>query len=241
MWCGTARSNMAQPWHGTAPVSSIACVQVVAVLPPADHELPLGWVPLEDTPSVPGVTWKTLTIQPPCSGQGPDAQGELLGSLLHLGAAWVPGTLGSGRGAGCWVPRAVSAKWDPFPGTDTQAFEALLLNPSDGTPPHPLVVCPHGECGDSGDTLAVLVAAQVMPMLAPGGPHAVFDARWRPSMAALCQLGFAVLLGECWGARGHVALCPSETWHPRTCLLSELSWLPGLRPGQHQLPAFPCG
>ncbi|XP_072791108.1 acylamino-acid-releasing enzyme isoform X2 [Taeniopygia guttata] len=132
---------------------------VVAVLPPAGQELPLGWVPVEDTPTVPGVTWKTLTIQPPCSGQGPTAQ-------------------------------------------DTQAFEALLLSPSDGTPPHPLVVCPHGECGDSGDTLAVLVAPQVMPMLAPGGPHAVFDARWRPSMAALCQLGFAVLLVNYRGSLG---------------------------------------
>ncbi|NWY35520.1 APEH enzyme, partial [Pheucticus melanocephalus] len=131
---------------------------VVTVLPPAGQELPLGWVPVEDTPTVPGVTWKTLTIQPPCSGHGPAAQGEPL--------------------------------------------EALLLSPSDGTPPHPLVVCPHGECRDSGDTLAVLVAAQVMPMFTPGGPHAVFDARWRPSMAALCQLGFAVLLVNYRGSLG---------------------------------------
>ncbi|XP_039551406.1 acylamino-acid-releasing enzyme isoform X2 [Passer montanus] len=108
---------------------------VVAVLPPAGQELPLVWVPVEDTPTVPGVTWKTLTLQPPCSGQGPAAQG-------------------------------------------TQAFEALLLSPSDGTPPHPLVVCPHG------------------------GPHAVFDARWRPSMAALCRLGFAVLLVNYRGSLG---------------------------------------
>ncbi|XP_068884435.1 acylamino-acid-releasing enzyme isoform X2 [Aphelocoma coerulescens] len=108
---------------------------VVAVLPPAGQELPLDWVPVEDTPTVPGVTWKTLTVQPPCSGQGPAAQ-------------------------------------------DTQDFEALLLSPSDGTPPHPLVVCPHG------------------------GPHAVFDARWRPSMAALCRLGFAVLLVNYRGSLG---------------------------------------
>ncbi|NXH85366.1 APEH enzyme, partial [Edolisoma coerulescens] len=103
---------------------------VVAVLPPAGQELPLDWVPVEDTPTVPGVTWKTLTVQPPCSGQGPAAP------------------------------------------------------------------------GDSGDTLAVLVAPQVMPMLAPGGPHAVFDARWRPSMAALCRLGFAVLLVNYRGSLG---------------------------------------
>ncbi|XP_048172071.1 acylamino-acid-releasing enzyme-like [Corvus hawaiiensis] len=108
---------------------------VVAVLPPAGQELSLDWVPVEDTPTVPGVTWKTLTVQPPCSRQGPAAQ-------------------------------------------DTQAFEALLLSPSDGTPPHPLVVCPHG------------------------GPHAVFDARWRPSMAALCRLGFAVLLVNYRGSLG---------------------------------------
>ncbi|XP_014809061.1 PREDICTED: acylamino-acid-releasing enzyme-like [Calidris pugnax] len=108
---------------------------VVAVLPPAGQELPLCWVPVEDTPTVPGVTWKTLTIQPPCGGQTPATHG-------------------------------------------TQAFQALLLSPPDGTAPHPLVVCPHG------------------------GPHAVFDARWRPSMAALCQLGFAVLLVNYRGSLG---------------------------------------
>ncbi|XP_059679448.1 acylamino-acid-releasing enzyme [Gavia stellata] len=108
---------------------------VVAVLPLAGRELPLRWVPVEDTPTVPGVTWKTLTVQPPCSGQSPAMHGA-------------------------------------------QAFEALLLSPLDSTAPHPLVVCPHG------------------------GPHAVFDARWRPSMAALCQLGFAVLLVNYRGSLG---------------------------------------
>ncbi|XP_074458369.1 acylamino-acid-releasing enzyme-like isoform X4 [Larus michahellis] len=108
---------------------------MVAALPPAGQELPLCWVPVEDTPTVPGVTWKTLTIQPPCSRQSPATHG-------------------------------------------TQAFEALLLSPPDGKAPHPLVVCPHG------------------------GPHAVFDARWRPSMAALCQLGFAVLLVNYRGSLG---------------------------------------
>ncbi|KAM9374507.1 LOW QUALITY PROTEIN: acylamino-acid-releasing enzyme [Phaethornis superciliosus] len=108
---------------------------VVAVLPPAGQELPLQWVPVEDTPTVPGVTWKTLRVQPPCSEQ----------SSAGLAA---------------------------------QPFEALLLSPSDSTVPHPLVVCPHG------------------------GPHAVFDARWRPGMAALCQLGFAVLLVNYRGSLG---------------------------------------
>ncbi|KFU89089.1 Acylamino-acid-releasing enzyme, partial [Chaetura pelagica] len=101
---------------------------VVAVLPPAGRELSLSWVPVEDAPTVPGVTWKTLTVQPPCSG--------------------------------------------------AQAFEALLMSPLDGTVPHPLVVCPHG------------------------GPHAIFDARWRPGMAALCQMGFAVLLVNYRGSVG---------------------------------------
>ncbi|NXT19949.1 APEH enzyme, partial [Syrrhaptes paradoxus] len=103
---------------------------VVAVLPPAGQELPLHWVPVEDTPTVPGVTWKTLTIQPPCSGQSPAAH------------------------------------------------------------------------GDGGDTLAALVATWVTSPLAPGGPHAVFDARWRPGMAALCRLGFAVLLVNYRGSLG---------------------------------------
>ncbi|KAM7095814.1 LOW QUALITY PROTEIN: acylamino-acid-releasing enzyme [Ciconia maguari] len=151
---------------------------VVAVLPPAGRELPLRWVPVEDAPTVPGVTWKTLTVRPPCSGQSPTTPVSARGSPQHLGAAWVSGTLGCGGWAGCRVPGVVGAEWDPFPGTGTQAFEALLLSPPESTAPHPLVVCPHG------------------------GPHAVFDARWRPSMAALCWLGFAVLLVNYRGSLG---------------------------------------
>ncbi|XP_054033269.1 acylamino-acid-releasing enzyme [Dryobates pubescens] len=108
---------------------------VVAVLPPAGQELPIHWVPVKNSPTVPGVTWKTLQIQPPQSRQSPTMHG-------------------------------------------TQAFEALLLSPTDSMVPHPLIVCPHG------------------------GPHAVFDARWRPSMAALCCLGFAVLLVNYRGSLG---------------------------------------
>ncbi|XP_021265631.1 acylamino-acid-releasing enzyme isoform X8 [Numida meleagris] len=103
---------------------------VVAELPPLGQELPLHWVPVEDTPPVPGITWKTLTIQ------------------------------------------------QSSPPHNPQPFEALLLSPTGGTTPHPLVVCPHG------------------------GPHAIFDARWRPSMAALCRLGFAVLLVNYRGSLG---------------------------------------
>ncbi|XP_077182109.1 acylamino-acid-releasing enzyme-like isoform X4 [Paroedura picta] len=53
------------------------------------------------------------------------------------------------------------------------AFEALLLRPQGcqhGGKGFPLIVSPHG------------------------GPHAVFEACWRPTMACLCRLGFAVLM-----------------------------------------------
>ncbi|XP_068550306.1 acylamino-acid-releasing enzyme-like isoform X2 [Anas acuta] len=108
---------------------------VVAELPPLGQELSLHWVTVEDAPTVPGITWKTLMVRPPCGGQSSAPCG-------------------------------------------TQPFEALLLSPPGPKAPHPLVVCPHG------------------------GPHAVFDARWRPSMAALCRLGFAVLLVNYRGSLG---------------------------------------
>ncbi|POI24342.1 hypothetical protein CIB84_011906, partial [Bambusicola thoracicus] len=87
---------------------------VMAELPPLGQELPLRWVPVEDTPPVPGITWKTLTVQ-------------------------------------------------------------------QNSPPH---------------------SEHVTSLLCPGGPHAVFDARWCPSMAALCRLGFAVLLVNYRGSLG---------------------------------------
>ncbi|XP_034961901.1 acylamino-acid-releasing enzyme isoform X7 [Zootoca vivipara] len=62
-----------------------------------------------------------------------------------------------------------------------QAFEALLLTPQGnkrGEETFPLIVSPHG------------------------GPHAVFDACWRPKMASLCQLGFAVLMVNYRGSLG---------------------------------------
>ncbi|XP_072203563.1 acylamino-acid-releasing enzyme [Excalfactoria chinensis] len=117
-------------WNRDTPVPPAACPQVMAELPPLGQELPLHWVSVEDTPPVPGITWKTLTVQQNSAPHTP------------------------------------------------QLFEALLLSPTGGTTPHPLVVCPHG------------------------GPHAVFDARWRPSMAALCRLGFAVLLVNYRGSLG---------------------------------------
>ncbi|XP_042303423.1 acylamino-acid-releasing enzyme-like [Sceloporus undulatus] len=62
-----------------------------------------------------------------------------------------------------------------------QAFEALLLSPQgskEGEKAFPLIVSPHG------------------------GPHAVFDACWHPTMACLCQLGFAVLMVNYRGSLG---------------------------------------
>ncbi|KAJ7417506.1 hypothetical protein BTVI_32392 [Pitangus sulphuratus] len=52
------------------------------------------------------------------------------------------------------------------------------------------------------DLLLVDTEAATVTNLTAGGPHAVFDARWRPSMAALCRLGFAVLLVNYRGSLG---------------------------------------
>lgn len=93
-------------WQGLAalgqgcPVPPTAHPQVVAVLPPAGRELPLRWVPVEDAPTVPGVTWKTLTVHPLCSGQSPAAHGERPGAPTAPGC-WGPLGAGGGQGAGC--------------------------------------------------------------------------------------------------------------------------------------------
>ncbi|NWY05475.1 APEH enzyme, partial [Nothoprocta ornata] len=108
---------------------------VVGLLPPAGQEPTLQWVHAEAVAPVPGVSWKTLTLQPPGEEQSPPARG------------------------------------DGAPGPPAGAARRPTLT------------------------------------LCPGGPHAVFDARWRPPAAALCQLGFAVLMGEC-GTRGGRRLCP---------------------------------
>ncbi|XP_015265119.1 PREDICTED: acylamino-acid-releasing enzyme-like [Gekko japonicus] len=67
-----------------------------------------------------------------------------------------------------------------IPYTDL-AFEALLLRPQgsrQGGKGFPLIVSPHG------------------------GPHAIFEACWRPTMACLCRLGFAVLMVNYRGSLG---------------------------------------
>nr|XP_060621743.1 acylamino-acid-releasing enzyme-like isoform X2 [Anolis sagrei ordinatus] len=72
----------------------------------------------------------------------------------------------------------VSQEGSPY--TD-QTFEAVLLRPEvskEGVKTFPLIVSPHG------------------------GPHAVFDACWDPTMACLCQLGFAVLMVNYRGSLG---------------------------------------
>ncbi|RMC00063.1 hypothetical protein DUI87_23473 [Hirundo rustica rustica] len=62
---------------------------------------------------------------------------------------------------------------------------------------------PHRQCLRLlMDLLLVDTEASTVTNLTAGGPHAVFDARWRPSMAALCQLGFAVLLVNYRGSLG---------------------------------------
>ncbi|XP_015672853.2 acylamino-acid-releasing enzyme [Protobothrops mucrosquamatus] len=77
------------------------------------------------------------------------------------------------------VDPAMSEKGSPY--TD-QSFEAILLIPRGSKQgkeaPLPLMVSPHG------------------------GPHSVFDACWRPTMAGLCRLGFAVLLVNYRGSLG---------------------------------------
>ncbi|XP_063148038.1 acylamino-acid-releasing enzyme-like isoform X1 [Candoia aspera] len=68
------------------------------------------------------------------------------------------------------VHPALSEEGSPY---TAQSFEALLLIPQgnkQGEKAFPLTVSPHG------------------------GPHSVFDACWRPTVACLCQLGFAVLM-----------------------------------------------
>lgn len=62
-----------------------ACPQVMAELPPLGQELPLRWVPVEDTPPVPGITWKTLTVQ-----QNSSPHSEHVGAPQCLGAQGCP-------------------------------------------------------------------------------------------------------------------------------------------------------
>ena len=112
-WHGAAQNDIAEHWdcgHSGAdragcPVPRAARPQVVSALPPAGRELPLCWVPVEDTPTVPGVTWKTLTVRPPCSGQSPATHGE------HLGVLAAPGRcLGAGGPRVRGVGRALRAR-----------------------------------------------------------------------------------------------------------------------------------
>ncbi|XP_032066319.1 acylamino-acid-releasing enzyme-like isoform X1 [Thamnophis elegans] len=81
------------------------------------------------------------------------------------------------------VDPALSEKGSPYSKEAAdQSFEAILLIPrgsKQGEEGHfPLVVSPHG------------------------GPHSVFDACWRPTMAGLCRLGFAVLMVNYRGSLG---------------------------------------
>ncbi|KAK9406334.1 acylamino-acid-releasing enzyme-like [Crotalus adamanteus] len=90
------------------------------------------------------------------------------------------------------VDPAMSEKGSPY--TD-QSFEAILLIPQGSKQGKealsPVMVSPHG------------------------GPHSVFDACWRPTMAGLCRLGFAVLLANSGrAARAGAATSAScAAWH----------------------------
>ncbi|KAF1565717.1 Acylamino-acid-releasing enzyme, partial [Eudyptes schlegeli] len=80
-----------------------------------------------------------------------------------------------------WAPPPPPSPDTPHPasagGLD---FDAILLRPSEGSAAqkHPLVVMPHG------------------------GPHSVFTAGWMLYPAALCRMGFAVLLVNYRGSLG---------------------------------------
>lgn len=84
------------PREGGAPVPLSTRPQVVAELPPLGQELSLRWVTVEDAPTVPGITWKTLMVQPPCGGQSPAPHGERPGAPRHPAATGCWGPLGGG-------------------------------------------------------------------------------------------------------------------------------------------------
>ncbi|KAF1645244.1 Acylamino-acid-releasing enzyme, partial [Eudyptes chrysocome] len=80
-----------------------------------------------------------------------------------------------------WAPPPPPSPDTPHPAsTGGLDFDAILLRPSEGSAAqkHPLVVMPHG------------------------GPHSVFTAGWMLYPAALCRMGFAVLLVNYRGSLG---------------------------------------
>ncbi|NWR80284.1 ACPH enzyme, partial [Centropus unirufus] len=99
-----------------------------------------------------------------------------------------------GAGLGSATRRALTP-----PSTGGLDFDAILLRPSEGpaAPKPPLVVMPHG------------------------GPHSVFTAGWMLYPAALCRLGFAVLLVNYRGSLGfgqdNVASLPGNVGTQDVC------------------------
>lgn len=201
------------------------------MLPDTGQEAQVRWVCLQDAPPVPGISWGIRTLQPPPEqehpqyGECPGLPGQSLPPLLSSDPHTHPTSTG---------------------GLD---FDAILLRPSEGPAAQkpPLVVMPHGKslppstCPHPGR----VASPPLLPLPFAGGPHSVFTAGWMLYPAALCRMGFAVLLGEwCWGAQalpGGKAPTVGRGGERRgsdvASRRSELPRLAGLRPGWRGLPA----
>ncbi|NXP07255.1 ACPH enzyme, partial [Thinocorus orbignyianus] len=85
-------------------------------------------------------------------------------------------------------------------------FDAILLRPSKdpAAQKHPLVVMPHGKnLSPLSPRCTPTLAGQYQPLFPfTGGPHSVFTAGWMLYPAALCRMGFAVLLVNYRGSLG---------------------------------------
>ncbi|NXX18069.1 ACPH enzyme, partial [Podargus strigoides] len=84
-------------------------------------------------------------------------------------------------------------------------FDAILLRPSEDptTQKPPLVVMPHGKSLPLTPLCPLPWPGSVtLPLPFTGGPHSVFTAGWMLYPAALCRMGFAVLLVNYRGSLG---------------------------------------
>ncbi|NXW69641.1 ACPH enzyme, partial [Hirundo rustica] len=84
-------------------------------------------------------------------------------------------------------------------------FDAILMRPSEGPTAQkpPLVVMPHGKSlSPPHCTTAKQCHPPLFLLALAGGPHSVFTAGWMLYPAALCRVGFAVLLVNYRGSLG---------------------------------------
>ncbi|NXF43036.1 ACPH enzyme, partial [Oceanites oceanicus] len=83
-------------------------------------------------------------------------------------------------------------------------FDAILLRPSEDPADQkpPLVVMPHGKSLPPHRHAPGQAASPPLPLHFTGGPHSVFTAGWMLYPAALCCMGFAVLLVNYRGSLG---------------------------------------